>query len=149
MLKAKEVSYEIYALNQDKKKAQEDYDEAVKQYGVNSTSMEFSQAKHNWQAAQYTYNAGIQEFDTNFHTLYLQMMDASQVIRAKQSDLSLKQAEYSAAATKYQQGSISAITLREAEDAVGEARDAVSAAEHDLFTKYTSYCRAVRCGILN
>jgi len=147
--KSKAVSYDIYSAKLTLDDAEDAYNDAVKEYGKNSTKMEFTQAKHTWQAAQYTYDAALQSYELSFRTLFMKVKDAAQILAAAKSNLSYEQAEYNAAAVKYSQGSISANALQSAADSLSEAKDTVASKESDLFSAYITYQWAVQNGILN
>lgn len=149
LMHSKEVSYEVYAAGKTLEDAQTAYNDAVKKYGANSTQMEFSQAKHTWQAAQYTYQASIQNYELKFRTAYAKVGDAAQILNAAQSAFTLEEAEYNAASLKYQQGAISANALKTAEDELQDAKDNIATAARDLFSAYNTYQWAVEKGILN
>ena len=146
---AEKASYEVYAAKKTRDDAEEAYKDAVEEYGEKSKKMEFAQAKHTWQAAQYTYDAAMQSFSLKFRTLYAQVKDYAQVLDAARAALTLEQREYEVALLKYQQGTLSHNALLDAENELLDAQDTVSGAESDLYTAYNNYQWAVTYGILN
>lgn len=148
-VQAEKVSYETYAAQKSLDDAEEVYKDAKKEYGENSRKMEYTQAKHTRQAAQYTYEAAMQSFSLKFRTLYAQVKDCAQILDAARSALALEQSEYKAAQLKHQQGALSNNALLDAENELLSAQDAVSDAESELYSAYNSYHWAVAYGILN
>ena len=141
---AKEQSYEIYAAEQTLEDAQDAYAE-------NMTSVLYlkDSVERTLEAAKYTYNASIQDYELRFRVLYAQVQDYRQILSAAQTALACEQASYAAQELKYQQGSISENTLLSARDTLQEAEETVESAKNDLFSAYNSYCWAVEHGILN
>lgn len=141
---AKEQSYEIYAAEQTLEDAEDAYVE-------NMTSVLYlkDSVERTLEAAKYTYNASIQDYELRFRVLYAQVQDYRQILAAAQTALACEQASYAAQELKYQQGSISENALLSARDTLQEAEEAVASAQNDLFSAYNSYCWAVEHGILN
>lgn len=141
---AKEQSYEIYAAEQTMKDAEDAYVENMTAVLYIKDSVE-----RTLEAAKYTYNASIQDYELRFRVLYAQVQDYRQILSAAQTALACEQASYAAQELKYQQGSISENTLLSARDTLQEAEETVESAKNDLFSAYNSYCWAVEHGILN
>ena len=141
---AKEQSYEIYAAEQTMKDAEDAYVENMTAVLYIKDSVE-----RTLEAAKYTYNASIQDYELRFRMLYAQVQDYRQILSAAQTALACEQASYAAQELKYQQGSISENTLLSARDTLQEAEETVESAKNDLFSAYNSYCWAVEHGILN
>ena len=147
--KAKAASYELY----DAKKTLDDADEAYEDSGARdnyvATNYKKVQARHTWQAAQYTYNATVQSYELSFRSLYDSVKDCAQILTSAQTSLAVKRADLETAQLKYDQGSISENALHTAEDDLYAAQDTVTGAEHDLFTAYNNYRWAVEYGLIN
>lgn len=149
LLTAKERSYELYAAAKKLEEPQENYKDLGRQYNYNEKNMQFRQAKHNWQAAQYTYNDTVQSYELKFRTLYAQVQDYKQILEAAKVSLECEKTSCAAAELRYQQGTISANTLLDAKDSLWEAEEKVQIASNDLFSAYNTYCWAVEHGVLN
>ncbi len=146
---AKEKSYELYDAGKTLEDARDDYKDAGVGYAYDEERYEFRSAKHTWQAAQYTYNNTVQNYELKFRTLYAQVEDYRQIWQAAQTALACEQESYAASELKYQQGTISQNALLTAEDDLRAQENAVRSAAGDLFSAYNSYCWAVQHGILN
>ncbi|MDD3346560.1 hypothetical protein [Oscillibacter sp.] len=146
---AKEKSYEMLAASKTLEDAKKSYDDVGVDTGYRESKLEFRQAKSAWQAAQYTYNAAVQDYELRFGTLYAQVLDYRQILSAAQVSLSCEQSAYAAKELKYQQGALSQNALLDAKDTLRAAEKKVSGASDDLFSAYNSYCWAVQHGILN
>ena len=142
---AKEASYSLYDAKLTLDDAKETFDDAPR----NQKSYEYQVALHQWQGAQYTYNAAVQSFETSFRTLYNQVKDCKQVLDAARTALSVEEGNYAVDQMKYEQGSISYNTLLTAQDDMAAAREAVDTAAINLFSAYNTYRWAVEYGILN
>lgn len=149
LLTAKERSYELYAAAKKLEEPQENYKDLGRQYNYNEKNMQFRQAKHNWQATQYTYNDTVQSYELKFRTLYAQVQDYKQILEAAKVSLECEKTSCAAAELRYQQGTISANTLLDAKDSLWEAEEKVQIASNDLFSAYNTYCWAVEHGVLN
>lgn len=149
LLEAKAKSYELYAATKTLEDEQETYKDAGKEHGYNEKNMQFRKAKHNWQAAQYTYNSTIQEYERKFRTLYAQVLDYKQIWEASKVSLESEKLDFAASELKYQQGTISQNAYLTAQDDLKAAEEAVQTAANDLFSSYNTYCWAVQHGILN
>ena len=149
LLTFKSKSYDIFELEQTLEDAYDSYKNMEQAMGANSKDVNFLQAKHTWQAAQYTYNENIQNLELKFRTLYEQVMDYHQVWENAKVSLSCEQENYKVSKLKYEQGNISNNALLDAADTVKEAEEAVASAASDLFSAYNCYCWAVERGILN
>ena len=146
---AKEASYDLYEAQLTLDDAKETYDDAGGDGYHNKDSYEWQAANHQWNAARYTHDATVQNFETAFRTLYLQVKDCKQVLDAAGTALAVEQSNYAVTQLKYEQGSVSYNALLEAQDSVDEAQDAVDTAANDLFSAYHTYRWAVDRGILN
>jgi hypothetical protein len=147
LLAAKEKSYELFDAANTLADAQEDFKDNYSY--SNPDSMTSRQAKHTWQAAQYTYNSTVQDYERRFRVLYAQVKDYQQIWEAAKVSLNCQQEDYAASELKYQQGTISKNTLLSAKDDLTEAEEKVQSAANDLFSAYNTYCWAVENGILN
>lgn len=146
---AKEKSYELYDAEKTLEDARDDYKEAADNWGYNENRMEYRNARRTWQAAQYTYNNTVQNYELKFRTLYAQVKDYRQIWEAAKVSLSCEQSDCAAAELRYAQGTISQNTLLTARDDLTAAEEKVRSAANDLFSTYNSYCWAVQNGILN
>ena len=149
LLAYKTQSYDLYAAAKTLEDAKDDYDDAGKEYGYRMDKLEFARASHNWQAAQYTYNDSVQNYELKFRTLFAQVGDYKQIYDAAKVSLESEKASYAASELKYQQGTISKNALLSAQDSLKEAEDKVTSAANDLFASYNTYCWAVKHGVLN
>ena len=149
LLAYKAKSYDLYAAAKKLEDEQEAYKDAGKDYGYNMEKMQFRQAKHNWQAAQYTYNDTVQTYELKFRTLYAQVQDYKQIYDAAKVSLECEKASCAASELKFTQGTISQNALLDARDALREAEEKVASAANDLFSSYNTYCWAVEHGVLN
>ena len=68
--KAKAASYDLYAAKLTLDDADEEYKDKAGDLGYNKDNYEYIAVKHRWQAAQYTYNAAVQNFELSFRSLY-------------------------------------------------------------------------------
>lgn len=141
---AKEISYQLFA-------AQRTLDDAKKAFKDANKGKQYKrdQAQHTLNAAQYTYETTIQNFEMSFRTLYAQVKDYKQILDAARTALAVEQNNYSVARLKQSQGTLSLNGLLEAEDKLNEAKEKVAGAENDLFSAYNTYRWAVDYGILN
>ena len=146
---AKEVSYSLYDAKLTLDDARETYNDAGGDGYHNKDKYEYQVALHQWQSAQYTYNATIQNFETGFRTLYAQVKDCKQVLDAARTALAVEQDNYAVDQMKYEQGSISRNELLTAQDDLSTAQDSVDTAAINLFSAYNTYRWAVEYGILN
>jgi len=146
---AKAQSYELYAAAETLADAKEEYEDAADEYNENEKKAEFRNAKRTWQAAQYTYNDTVQNYELRFRTLYAQVGDYRQALAAARDTLSFRKDSLKAAELKNTQGTISDNALLDAKDSVREAEEAVQTAEINLCSAYNSYCWAKQYGILN
>lgn len=140
---AKKASYELYA-------AKQELDDAYTPYanpgGVGNA---YQAGQHSFQAAKYTYQNTVQNYELKFRTLYSQVKDNQQVLSAARVTLAAREQEYAAMELKYRQGSVSQNALLQAQDSLNEAKEAVRSASENLFASYNSYCWAAEHGILN
>ena len=149
LLAYKAKSYDLYAAAKKLEDEQEAYKDAGKDYGYNMEKMQFRQAKHNWQAAQYTYNDTVQTYELKFRTLYAQVQDYKQIYDAAKVSLECEKTSCAASELKFKQGTISQNALLDARDSLKEAEEKVQSAANDLFSSYNTYCWAVEHGVLN
>ena len=77
-----------------------DYKDAAKKYHYDTSRYQLASALHTCQAAQYTYNAAVQSFETSFRTLYLQVKDYQQVLQASKTALATEKDNFAAAQKK-------------------------------------------------
>ncbi len=145
----KEASYDLYAAKLTLDDADEDYKDKARDLGYNSDKYEYVAARHQWQAAQYTYNAAVQNAELSFRSLYDSVQSYASALNAAKVSLECERSDLAAAQLKYEQGTISENALRTAEGDLYTAQDAVNAAERDLFTAYNNYRWAVDHGLLN
>ncbi len=146
---AREKSYELYDAAKTLEDARDQYKEDADYWGYNENRMEFRNAKRTWQAAQYTYNNTVQNYELKFRTLFAQVEDYHQIWEAAKVSLACEQSSYAASELKFQQGTISRNALLTAGDGLREAEEKVRSAAGDLFSTYNTYCWAVQHGILN
>ena len=146
--KAKAVSYDLYAAKLTLDDADEEYKDKARDLGYNEDNYEYIAVKHRWQAAQYTYNAAVQNFELSFRSLYDSVQSYASALNAAKVSLECERSDLAAAQLRYEQGTISENALHTAEDELYTAQDTVSGAERDLFTAYNNYRWAVDCGLL-
>lgn len=146
---AKEKSYELYDAGKTVEQARDDYKDAGDNWGYNEDAYEFRNARRTWQAAQYTYNNTVQNYELKFRTLHAQVGDYRQILEAARVALASQQDSYRASELKYRQGTISRNALLSAEDDLRAKENDVASAAGDLFSAYNSYRWAVEHGILN
>ena len=144
---AKEKSYALFAAQRDLEDAKEAYDDTCDQHGHNGYMAK--SAAHTLQAAEYTYQSSVENYELNFRAMFAAVADYQQVLEAAESALAYQQKSCDSTALKYQQGTISKNTLLTAQDDLAQAQDAVATAHHNLFTAYHTYLWAVEYGILN
>ena len=147
--KAKAVSYGLYAAKLTLDDADEEYKDKAGDLGYNKDNYEYIAVKHQWQAAQYTYNAAVQSFELSFRSLYDSVQSYASALNAAKVSLECERSDLAAAQLRYEQGTISENALHTAEDELYTAQDTVSGADRDLFTAYNNYRWAVDYGILN
>ena len=146
--KAKAASYDLYAAKLTLEDADEEYKDKAGDLGYNKDNYEYIAVKHQWQAAQYTYNAAVQNFELSFRSLYDSVQSYASALNAAKVSLECERSDLAAAQLRYEQGTISENALHTAEDELYTAQDTVSGAERDLFTAYNNYRWAVDCGLL-
>ena len=146
--KAKAVSYDLYAAKLTLDDADEEYKDKAGDLGYNEDNYEYIAVKHRWQAAQYTYNAAVQNFELSFRSLYDSVQSYASALNAAKVSLECERNDLAAAQLRYEQGTISENALHTAEDELYTAQDTVSGAERDLFTAYNNYRWAVDYGLL-
>jgi len=149
LMAAKEKSWELYDAGLTLEEARDDYKEAGDDYAYDEKYDEFRAAKRTWNAAQYTYNDVVQNFELKFRTLYGQVKDCQQILESAKVSLACEEVRFAAAEMRYEQGMISTNALADANDAMRAAEENVQTAASDLFAAYNSYCWAVQNGILN
>ena len=146
--KAKAASYDLYAAKLTLEDADEEYKDKAGDLGYNKDNYEYIAVKHQWQAAQYTYNAAVQNFELSFRSLYDSVQSYASALNAAKVSLECERSDLAAAQLRYEQGTISENALHTAEDELYTAQDTVSGAERDLFTAYNNYRWAVDYGLL-
>ena len=146
--KAKAASYDLYAAKLTLEDADEEYKDKARDLGSNEDNYEYIAVKHRWQAAQYTYNAAVQNFELSFRSLYDSVQSYASALNAAKVSLECERSDLAAAQLRYEQGTISENALHTAEDELYTAQDTVSGAERDLFTAYNNYRWAVDYGLL-
>ena len=146
--KAKAASYDLYAAKLTLDDADEEYKDKAGDLGYNKDNYEYIAVKHQWQAAQYTYNAAVQNFELSFRSLYDSVQSYASALNAAKVSLECERSDLAAAQLRYEQGTISENALHTAEDELYTAQDTVSGAERDLFTAYNNYRWAVDYGLL-
>lgn len=149
LLAAKAKSYDLYAAAKTLEDAQETYKDDASKYGYNESKAEFRNVKRTWQAAQYTYNDTVQNYELKFRTLYAQVQDYKQIYDAAKVSLECEKTSCAASELKFKQGTISQNALLDARDSLKEAEEKVQSAANDLFSSYNTYCWAVEHGVLN
>lgn len=145
--KAKRVSYDIYSADHAWENAKADYSQAKKNFAKGDYQLDM--ARHSENAAEYTYDATVQNFENGFRTLYYQVKDYQQILSAAETALAVEEASCAAAQLKYEQGTLAYNKLLDARDELADARDKVDTAAIDLFSAYNNYRWAVNSGILN
>jgi len=146
--KAKAASYDLYAAKLTLDDADEEYKDKARDLGYNEDNYEYIAVKHRWQAAQYTYNAAVQNFELSFRSLYDSVQSYASALNAAKVSLECERSDLAAAQLRYEQGTISENALHTAEDELYTAQDTVSGAERDLFTAYNNYRWTVDYGLL-
>ena len=146
--RAKAISYSLYAAKLTLDDADEEYKDKARDLGYNEDNYEYIAVKHRWQAAQYTYNAAVQNFELSFRSLYDSVQSYASALNAAKVSLECERSDLAAAQLRYEQGTISENALHTAEDELYTAQDTVSGAERDLFTAYNNYRWAVDYGLL-
>ena len=149
LLAAKAKSYDLYAAAKTLEDAQETYTEDARANRFDEKEVDFRNAKRTWQAAQYTYNSTVQDYELKFRTLYAQVQDYKQILDAAKVSLECEKTSCAASELKYKQGTISRNALLDARDSLKEAEEKVQSAANDLFSSYNTYCWAVEHGVLN
>ena len=134
---AKERSYELYEAKQTLEDARDQYKDDANYWGYNENRYEFRTARNTWQAAQYTYNNTVQNYELKFRTLYAQVEDYRQILEAAKVSLACEKESYAASELKFRQGTISHNALLAAEDDLREAEETVRSAAGDLFSTYS------------
>ena len=143
---AKERSYELLDASNTLEDERESFED---NYSYNSTSLSSQQALHTWQAAQYTYDNTVQDYERRFRLLYDQVNDYQQIWEASKVSLETQKLSYASSELQYEQGTISHNALLTARDELSDAEEAVQSAAINLFSAYNTYCWAVQNGILN
>ena len=146
---AKKVSYELANAKDAVDQAKKDYDDIAEKYDYRSTVYTVQQASHSYNAAKFTYDNTVKNFELGFNLLYYQVKDKAQALEAAKSALALAQRQHEANELKYKQGNISKNTLLASQDDVSEAKDNVTTAKYELFSAYHNYHAAVIYGIVN
>lgn len=98
-------------------------------------------------AADYGIKSAKLTAETNFRSLYAELMDCRQILTAAKAALEVEQLSYQAQELKFNQGAISKNALLTAADELQTAKEAVLTAENNLFSTYNEYNWAVKHGI--
>ena len=144
-------SYELY----DARKKLSDAEDKLKEeqnkfdYYERPDSAVRKQADHNWNSAQYTYQATERSFELSFRTLYAKVKDYAQVYEASKTARDTEKKNLEADRIRYSYGTISQNALRTAEDDLATAEEKVRSSGFDLAAAYRQYIHAVEDGILN
>lgn len=149
---AKANSWALYEASETHREAREKYNGYGGDYGQSYAAdgdRAYTQARHTYYSAKYTYDNTVQNFELGLRSLYLKVKDCWQILSAARTALAVEQDNYAAAQLKQSQGTLSQNALLEAGDKLKEAREKVAGAENDLFSAYNTYRWAVDYGILN
>jgi len=142
---AKEISYTLFSA----KRTLEDAEEDLYENHHGQPSYMIDSARQTYKAAEYTYEAAVQNFELNFRTMFAAVADCRQILTAKETALALERASFQAQELKYQQGTISENQYLAAKDDLNAAGNDVTSAKHDLFAAYRTYYWAITFGVLN
>lgn len=148
---AKANSWALYEAAETHKDAKEKYNDHGGDYAATykGDDREYTQARHTYYSAKYTYDNTVQNFELGLRSLYLKVKDCQQILSAARTALAVERDNYAAAQLKQSQGNLSQNALLEAGDKLKEAQEKVAGAENDLFSAYNTYRWAVDYGILN
>ena len=149
---AKANSWALYDAAETHREAREKYNGYGGDYGESYASdndRAYTQARHTYYSAKYTYDNTVQSFELGLRGLYLKVKDCKQILSAARTALAVERDNYAAAQLKQSQGNLSRNALLEAGDKLKEAQEKVAGAENDLFSAYNAYRWAVDYGILN
>lgn len=148
---AKANSWALYEASETHKDALKAYNDKGGDYGqtYKANDSSYTQARHTYYSAKYTYDNTVQNFELGLRSLYLKAKDCQQILSAARTALAVERDNYAAAQLKQSQGNLSQNALLEAGDKLKEAQEKVAGAENDLFSAYNTYRWAVDYGILN
>ncbi len=141
---AKEASWTLY-------NAQLTLDDAKDQWREDrKTGWKYAQemADHTYAAAQASYTAAVQSFETSFRSLYDALADQEQALAAKQAESAYQAQLLATAQAQYDRGMISRNALLSAQDDLAAAQSAEETARRALFTARNQYRNAVERGLL-
>lgn len=124
---AKTNSYTIWEARDKVRQASNDYED-----DITSTLDAYNAAKINLAAAQ-------EQVENDFRDIYNDVNEKNRLLAAAEDDLALAETNYKVAQTQYNQGMLSKNDYDDASDTLESAREAVKAAEINLFTAYNTY----------
>lgn len=124
---AKTNSYTIWSARDKVRQASNDYED-----DITSTLDAYNAAKINLAAAQ-------EQVENDFRDIYNDVNEKNRLLAAAEDDLALAETNYKVAQTQYNQGMLSKNDYDDASDTLESAREAVKAAEINLFTAYNTY----------
>lgn len=145
MERAKEKSTELFS-------AKKTLDDAKLEWAKCSYAphtYQYAMAEHAWNAAQMTYQAKVQSFETSFQTLCRTIADDRTAVRNKQEAAAYAETVLKSEQTRCDRGLISKNKLAEAQDNLTAAQSELEGARLKLFQDYHAYENAVNLGILN
>ena len=143
--KAKENSAELFSAGKTLQDAKEEWAKCSYAPGHYGRVM----AEHAWNAAQMTYQAKVQNFETSFQTLYRTIQDDRTALQSKLEAAAYQASVVQSEQTRYDRGLISKNKLTEAQDNLTAARSELEGARLKLFQDYHAYENAVNLGILS
>lgn len=124
---AMDNSYTIWAAENTLRKASNDYED-----NVTTTVDAYEAAKlHLEYAKENTENA--------FRQLYLSVQDKKRLLDEAQAAYDMEEKNFAVDQLQYERGMISQLDYLTAQDELADKQDAVTTAEHDLFTAYNNY----------
>lgn len=141
---AKEASWTLYTAKNTLDDAEKDWKDDRSAGWAYARKM----AEHAWSAAQATYAAQVQSFETSFRSLYDSLADYEQVYESKCAATTYQKLLLSIAQLRYDRGMISRNSLLSVQDDLSAARSAQDSAWQDLFSARNSYRNAVEHGLL-
>ncbi len=145
---AKEASWTLYSAALTLEDAEDVWKDAQRDYYGSYYRYQYDMAEHTWNAAQATYDAAVQSFETDFRVLYNALEDYEQAWENKKEAVTYRQSLLDTARIRYDRGMISSSAVRTAEDDLAAAQSEADSAWRDLFSARNSYQRAVAYGTL-
>ena len=146
---AKEASWNLYSAALTLEDAEDDWKDARTSYFGSYYRYQYDMAEHTWNAAQATYAAAVQSFETSFRALYDSLSDYEQIWENKTAALAYQQTQLDTAQVRYERGMISRSALLTAQDDLTAAQSEADSAWRDLFAARNSYRCAVEHGIVS